>query len=178
MPGSPSDLSTFGLGVLVPRIIIGALMAGHGAQKLFGWFGGYGLNATGQFMAQLGFTPGRAFAATASITEIIAGVLIVFGFLGPIGPALMLSVMIVAAVTVHWKNGVFAATNGVEVPLLYAVAAVALALIGFGPYSVDTWLGLADRIPAAATWIALAAGAAGAFANLAMRRHAVTPARA
>ena len=171
MSGNYLDLSTASLGLLIARIVIGLLMAGHGAQKLFGWFGGYGLTATGEFMTQLGFTPGRKFAAAASITEVVAGLLITFGFLGPIGPALMLSVMIVAAVTVHWKNGVFAGTNGIELPLLYAAAAIGLGLTGYGQYSIDSVVGIADRLPAA--WMVLAAGAIGGIANLALRRQSV-----
>jgi putative oxidoreductase len=174
----PTGLPTLGLGLLLARIVIGPLMAAHGAQKLFGWFGGHGLKATGAVMGQLGFQPGRAFAAAASVSEIAAGLLITLGFLGPVGPALMLSVMIVAAITVHLKNGVFAMQNGVELPLLYGVAAVGSAMTGFGAYSLDAWLGIAGRVPVAANWIALAAGTAGAVANLALRRQPAGEVRA
>src|SRR6478735_7235750 len=107
------------LGLLFLRIVLGTLMAGHGAQKLFGWFGGYGLSGTGAFFEQIGFRPG-VFATAAALGEIISGVLVALGFGGPLGPALMLSVMIVAAFSVHWGRGIFAASNGVEVPLIYA----------------------------------------------------------
>jgi putative oxidoreductase len=99
---------------------------------------------------------------------------VAFGFLGPIGPALMVSVMIVAAMTVHWEHGLFAATNGIELPLLYAAGAFGLALTGFGQYSLDGWLGMAGRLSASFTWIALIALIAGivaGFANLALRRR-------
>lgn len=165
------NIETLSIGLLLVRVVIGLVMAAHGAQKLFGWFGGYGLNKTGEFFVHLGFQPGRAFAAAASLTEITSGLLIALGFLGPIGPALMISVMIVAAITVHWEHGLFAANNGIEVPLLYATAALGLALTGFGRYSVDAWLGLADRWTSTATWIALSVGALGGFANLAIRRR-------
>src|SRR5439155_11278761 len=92
------DLQTLGIGLLFARVIIGLLMAAHGAQKLLGWFGGYGLSRTGEFFVQLGFRPGRAFAAAASVSEIASGLLVALGFLGPVGPALMISVMIVAAI--------------------------------------------------------------------------------
>jgi len=95
----------------------------------------------------------------------------VFGFLGPIGPALMVSVMIVAAMTVHWEHGLFAANNGIELPLLYGAAAFGLALTGFGQYSLDAWLGIAGQWPAAVSWIALTVGIIGGFANLALRRR-------
>ncbi|MGH7712011.1 MAG: DoxX family protein, partial [Gemmatimonadaceae bacterium] len=137
------DLQTLSIGLLIGRVVVGLVMAAHGAQKLFGWFGGYGLEKTGEFFAMLGFRPGRTFATAASLSEIGSGLLIALGFLGPIGPALMISVMIVAAMTVHWEHGLFAANNGIEVPLLYATAAIGLALAGFGQYSLDAWLGIA-----------------------------------
>src|SRR6266850_5332092 len=124
-------LDTLSIGLLVARVVIGLVMAAHGAQKLFGWFGGYGLTKTGEFFVGLGFRPGRTFAALASVTEITSGLLVAIGFLGPIGPALMISVMIVAAITVHWEHGLFAANNGIEVPLLYATAALVFALAGY-----------------------------------------------
>src|SRR2546430_17119010 len=122
-------------GLRIARLVIGLLMAGHGAQKAFGWFGGYGLAGVSGFFETLGFRPGRLFAIAAAYAEIISGLLVVLGLLGPIGPALMLSVMIVAAVSVHWRQGVFATSNGVEVPLLYAAIAVALAFTGPGRFS-------------------------------------------
>src|SRR5438045_6188961 len=137
------NIQTLCLGVLLVRVVIGLAMAAHGTQKVFGWFGGYGLNKTGEFFVQLGFWPGRAFAAAASVTEITSGLLVALGFLGPIGPALMISVMIVAMITVHWKHGLFAGNNGVEVPLLYVTAAFGLALTGYGRYSLDAWLAIA-----------------------------------
>ena len=169
---------TISLGLLVARIVVGLLMAAHGTQKLFGWFGGYGLQKTGEFFAQLGFRPGRAFAAAASITELTSGLLIAFGFLGPIGPALMISVMIVAVATVHWGNGLFATTNGVEVPVLYSTAGVALSLVGFGSYSLDASLGLTSLWTYTITLIALAIGISGGIANLALRSRPATTVRA
>ena len=175
MNADPLSLS---IGLLLGRIVIGLVMAAHGAQKLFGWFGGYGLNRTGEFFVHLGFPRGRAFATAASLTEITSGLLIALGFLGPIGPALIVSVMLVAVFTVHWRNGLFASDNGIEVPLLYATGAVALALSGYGRYSVDTWLGLDALWTPALTVLALGAGALGGAANLALRRPPPPPASA
>src|SRR5437762_12484956 len=152
------DLGMLSIGLLIARIVIGLIMAAHGAQKLFGWFGGYGLSKTGEFFVGLGFRPGKTFAAAASLTEITSGLLVALGFLGPIGPALMISVMIVAMMTVHRGHGLFATTGGHEVPLLYATVALGLALTGYGQYSLDAWLGIAHRITTTATWIVLAAG--------------------
>lgn len=157
-------------GLLVIRIVVGLLMAAHGSQKLLGWFGGHGIAGTGMFFEQLGFRPGRLFATVASVTEVVSGILIALGLLGPIGPALMLSVMIVAAVSVHWKNGIFASANGIELALFYGTAAVALALIGFGRYSLDAVFGLQALYTPALALAALAIGVIGGVANLAARR--------
>jgi putative oxidoreductase len=86
--------------------------------------------------------------------------------------------MIVAAVTVHWGQGLLATTNGVELPLLYAAAAVGLALTGFGPYSLDAWLGIASAWTPTTTVVVLALGIAGGFANLALRARPDTTVRA
>ncbi|HYB94769.1 MAG TPA: DoxX family protein [Vicinamibacterales bacterium] len=155
-------------GLLLARLVFGLLMAGHGAQKVFGWFGGYGLAGTGGFFESLGFKPGRWFAAAAGGTELVAGLLLAAGLLGPLGPALILAVMIVAMATVHWAHGLFADKNGIEVPLLYATAATAIALSGHGAYSADALLGLSWSAPV--IWSALAAGAIGGLANLAIRK--------
>ena len=171
------DLQTVSIGLLLVRIVVGLIMAAHGAAKSWGWFGGYGLRGTGQFFEQSGFHPGVAFAAAASVSEIISGLLVALGFLGPIGPALMISVMIVATITVHLGQGLFA-PKGIEVPLLYAASAFGLALTGFGEYSVDALLGVAGRWSAEFTWIVLVLGIVGAFVNLALRRRPATTARA
>jgi putative oxidoreductase len=165
-----TDPQMLGIGLLVARLVLGLLMAAHGAQKLFGWFGGYGLNATGEFMVQLGFPSGRLFASAASAGEIASGLLVALGLLGPIGPALMISVMIVAAITVHLKNGLFAAANGVELPLLYGTGALAIALVGFGPFSLDALLGIATIWTPRVTALVLAVGVVGGLANLMVRR--------
>lgn len=161
-----ADVQGLGVGILLARLIIGLAMAAHGTQKLFGWFGGYGLGPTGEFMVQLGFSQGRTFAAIASITEITSGLLVALGFLGPIGPALMISVMIVASITVHWKNGFFASKNGFEVPLLYMSAALVFAMVGFGPDSLDALF--ANHWSSGMIWIVLAIGAVGGLANAAL----------
>ncbi|MBK5186997.1 MAG: DoxX family protein, partial [Gemmatimonadaceae bacterium] len=124
------EIATIGSGLLVARLVIGLLMAAHGSQKHLGWFGGHGIAGTGTFFEALGFRPGRLFATVAAVTEMVSGILVALGLFGPVGPALMLSVMIVAAVSVHWKNGLFAQANGIELSLFYGTAAVALALTG------------------------------------------------
>src|SRR5208283_2121385 len=86
---------------LAVRLLVGLAMAAHGSQKLFGWFGGYGLAGTGGFFESLGFRPGKLFALLAGLGEIGSGILIAFGLGGAIGPALLVMVMIVAIVSVH-----------------------------------------------------------------------------
>jgi len=172
MNTSGIELGTIAFGLLVGRVIIGLVMAAHGTQKLFGWFGGYGLNKTGEFFVHLGFQQGQRFAAAASVTEILSGLLIALGLGGPIGPALMISVMLVAAVTVHWEHGLFAGDNGIEVPLLYATAALVFALGGYGRYALDSVLGIGDVWTPTLTWLVLGAGVLGAIGNLALRHRA------
>jgi putative oxidoreductase len=151
----PVSLTAFSAGLLALRLVLGLGMAAHGSQKLFGWFGGHGLAATGGFFETIGFRPGRLFALR---------------FLGPIGPALMLSVMIVAALTVHWKNGYFAQSNGIELTVMFAVGAVALAFTGFGEFSLDAVTGLAAVFSPVEIIGALGLGVLGGMGNLAMRR--------
>ncbi len=176
MLSSPApDLLSLSAGLLIGRLALGGLMMGHGAQKLFGWFGGHGLRATGGFFESLGFRPGHVFAGLAAGTEMLSGLLLLLGLFTPVAAALMISVMIVAAGSVHWKNGLFAATNGIEVPLLYGVGALALGLAGAGRFSLDALLGLSRLWTPVVTLLILAIGVAGGFANLALRRPAPAP---
>ncbi len=166
------DVTTLGLGLLVARLVFGLLLAAHGAQKLFGWFGGHGLAGTGGWLESLGFRPGRLFAAAAGGGEFAGGLLTALGALGPVGPALMIAVMVVAIGSVHWHNGLFNTKNGIELPLLNAVAALAIALTGPGVYSVDAALRLERIWSPALVAVVLALGFLGGLANLGLRRPA------
>ncbi len=157
-------------GLFLVRLVVGSVMAAHGAQKLFGWFGGYGIAGTGGYLESIGFRPGRLFAAAAGASEFAGGLLIAAGFIGPVGPALVLATMIVAGVSVHGKHGLFAANNGIEVPLLYAVIAAGLIFTGPGAYSVDAMIGAGSLWTPAVSWAALIVGVFGGVANLVVRR--------
>lgn len=122
--------------LLAARLTVGVLIFGHGAQKLFGWFGGHGLKATGAGFADMGFSPGRIFAALAGTTEVVAGVLLVLGLLTPLAAAAVIGVMIDAIAIVGWQHGLFG-QGGYEYPLLLAVVAAGLAFSGPGRFSLD-----------------------------------------
>lgn len=161
------------LGILLLRMTVGLALAAHGSQKVFGWFGGYGPDGTGQFMEALGFRPGRRHALAAGYVELVGGLLLAIGFLTPLAAALIASVMVVAAATVHWKNGFFITSGGYEFNLVLGMAALSVAFTGPGALSLDSMVGLA---PAGVAWGIGAAVVAvlGAVGQLAQRR--VSPA--
>jgi putative oxidoreductase len=169
---------SFVVGSTLLRILLGVAFATHGTQKLFGWFGGYGLAGTGGFFASLGFRPGTAFAAAAGLSELVGGLLLASGFLGAVGPALVLATMLVAALSVHIKNGFFAQNNGFELAFLYAVGALSYAFAGFGPASVDSALGITLFATPAATWALLAIGVLGGLGTIALRHKVPQEAQA
>src|ERR1700757_831183 len=105
------DLASVSGGLLIARLVLGLGLAAHGAQKLFGWFGGYGLKGTGGYFEQLGFRPGVPFAVAAGLSEFWGGVLWGLGSFTPFGAAPVLSAMLVAIVSVHLKNGFFPMGN-------------------------------------------------------------------
>ena len=158
--------------LLIARLAIGLGFAAHGAQKLFGWFGGYGLKNTGEFMVKLGWQQGRFFGTAASLAETSAGVLIALGFLWPIGPALMILMMLTASLTVHIKNGFFNAKNGYELPMVYAMSALVLTFTGPGDYALDQLLGLDWLYSPRSGWVAVGAAVVIAIINVVLRRPA------
>src|SRR5262245_47910511 len=114
-------------GILALRLAVGLTLAAHGAQKLFGWFGGPGLKGTAHWLSSVGFHPGSRHALMAGLTEFGAGLLLAAGALTPLAAALVGSVMIVAAVTAHLKNGFFISTGGYEYNVVLGVAGLSLA---------------------------------------------------
>src|SRR5580658_4196149 len=125
------------IALLIVRLVVGLAIAAHGTQKLFGWFGGYGVAGTAGFFEGLGFRPGRLFVYGASLGEIGGGVLTALGLGGPIGPALVVMVMVVAIFSVHISKGFWAQNGGYELNTLYIAIALLLGFVGFGTYSLD-----------------------------------------
>lgn len=158
------------LALLIARVAIGLGFAAHGAQKLFGWFGGYGLKNTGEFMVTLGFPQGRLFGAAAAVAETASGVLVAIGLLWPLGPALMIVMMLTAALTVHVKNGFFNMSNGYELPLVYAMSALVLTFTGPGAYSLDRLIGFDRFYDPRIDWIVIAVAVLIGLANSGLRR--------
>ena len=130
------------VGLLVLRVVVGGLFVGHGAQKLFGWFGGHGLRGTGSFFESLGYWPGRLMAALAGLTEFGAGLLLALGLLTPIAAAGIIGTMVNAMLAVHLKNGMWNTNGGMEFPIVMAASASSLAFTGPGRFSLDRALGL------------------------------------
>lgn len=160
--------------LLLARVVVGSSIAAHGAQKLFGWFGGPGIEGTTKMFETLGFRPPETMARVASATEILSGVLIATGTAGALGPAMLASVMTAATGSVHLKNGYFANKNGFELNAMYAALALVLAVEDHGSLSVDEITGLRDKMNPLFGWIAIAGGIGASVAMLA-RREVSTP---
>ncbi|MFD9812458.1 DoxX family protein [Streptomyces sp. NPDC059080] len=128
----------YAAGLLVLRLVIGATMAAHGAQKLFGWFGGPGLDGTGQFFTMSGYPAGHTMAVVAGLSEVLGGLGLVVGLFTPLAAAAVVGTMI-NALAVKWGGGFFA-PKGVEYELLLTLGAAALALTGPGRYALDRWV--------------------------------------
>jgi putative oxidoreductase len=166
-----THLSPPDLGLLALRVGVGGALVAHGAQKLFGWFGGAGLERTGATFERLGFRPGQANALAAGLGEAGGGTLLVLGLGTPGAGAAVAGTMIVAS-SMHVDNGFFNGKGGFEFPALLGWSAAALALTGPGALSLDHVLG--HRLNR--SWmrnLALAVAVLAAFAVIARRRRTV-----
>jgi putative oxidoreductase len=128
------------IGLLIIRVVIGVLFIGHGAQKLFGAFGGYGLEGTGQYFDSIGIKPGKTMALLAGLMEFVGGLIFALGLFTSIGALLIALTMVVAIAKVHGANGLWITQNGYEYNLVLLVVAIAVAFIGAGDYSLDAFL--------------------------------------
>ncbi|WP_395505659.1 DoxX family protein [Ectopseudomonas hydrolytica] len=126
-----------GFGITILRIVAGITFAAHGAQKLFGWFGGYGLDGVAQWMESIGLTPGYLMALGAGSAEFFGGVALIIGLLVRPAAVVLAVTMLVAIFTVHFANGFFMSNNGYEFALALLAISVALVFEGAGELSVD-----------------------------------------
>lgn len=133
---------TASIGLLIIRLVFGLTFAAHGTQKLFGWFGGHGLEATGQYFDSFGVKPGKPMATLAGLGELVGGLLFAAGLLTWLAALVMTVTMIVAIVTVTGKNGYWITSNGYEYNIAIIAVAVGVALIGPGAYSLDALIRL------------------------------------
>jgi putative oxidoreductase len=135
---------------MIVRVAQGSLMAGHGAQKLFGSFGGPGLEGTSGFMEMLGMRPGRPWAYLAGLSEFGGGVLTALGFLNPLGPLGVIGSMSMATRKAHWDKPIWVTEGGAELPVLNIAISMALMIREPDRYSLDRLLGI--RLP---RWVGL-----------------------
>jgi putative oxidoreductase len=138
------------VGLLVLRLAVGLILAAHGAQKLFRWFGGPGISGFASGLARMGVKPSRPFAVISALAEFGGGLLVAIGFLTPVAALVAAGNMLVALVTAHWKKGFWNSKGGVEWPLLLLAAMLAISLTGPGAISLDGAFGLV--LPEPITW--------------------------
>jgi putative oxidoreductase len=136
-------------GILFLRLVLGGIMAAHGAQKLFGWFGGSGPVGTAAGFRQLGYRAPLAMAYTAGLAELGAGLFLATGLLTPLAALGIAAVMVNAIVVVHWRNGFWNTNGGYEFNSLIWATAGAIAAIGAGRFSLDRLIGWEDNISGA-----------------------------
>jgi putative oxidoreductase len=150
------------IGRLLLRLAVGGFFVGHGTQKLFGWFGGNGLEATAQGFEAIGLRPGKRNAIAAGAAEAGGGALLAAGLATPLAASVLTATMLTAIDTVHAKNGPWATNGGYEYNVVLIAAALALAEVGPGPLSLDA---ARDSERSGSKWalLALLAGAVGAF---------------
>lgn len=124
------------IGLLLIRLVLGLTLVGHGTQKLFGWFGGYGVKGTGGWMDSIGLKPGVFMAVVAGLAELVGGLLLAIGLWTPVASTLIALTMLVGIFAVHIKNGYWVDKGGIEYPFILLVIAVAIAFTGPGTYTL------------------------------------------
>jgi putative oxidoreductase len=157
---------TLDTGLLALRLLVALLLLGHASQKLFGWFRGMGVAGTGDLFESLGFRPGRHMVVLAGVSETAAATLLALGLLTPLGGAIAIGTMIVAAAA-NFSQGLWAHLGGYEVAFVYACASAVVVLTGPGSYSLDEALDL--TYDAWVPWTAIGLGVAAAVPVLLRR---------
>jgi putative oxidoreductase len=135
------------LGLLILRLVAGLTIAAHGAQKLFGWFGGSGFSGTLKMQERMGLKPAALWASFAILGEVGGGLSVALGFLTPLGAAGMFGAMFMAITKGHWRNGFWNSKRGIEYPLQLLAVAVAIGFTGAGSYALDALFGIALPTP-------------------------------
>jgi putative oxidoreductase len=138
---------TFSSGLLVLRLVVGLTIAAHGAQKLFGWFGGPGFTKMAEGLKKQGFKPPWFWTCLVILGEFGGGLSVAFGFLTPVGAAGIFAAMFMAIFKSHWKNGFWNSKRGLEFPLALLGMGVAIGLMGPGSYSLDALFGITLLYP-------------------------------
>jgi putative oxidoreductase len=161
-------MDTINLSFLMLQLAVGLTFAAHGAQKVFGWWGGPGLAGWQGAMEHMGFRPARVFAVTSAFAELAGGLLLAFGLLTPLAAAVLVAQAVVIVGHVHWPHGFFSAQSGIEFPLLLGLGAAALGVAGGSAFGVDGAAGLALE-PSTRVAVVVAGVAAG-FVALAVPR--------
>lgn len=123
-------------GLLVLRMVIGLVMAGHGSQKLFGWFGGSGLSGFSGMLHRIGVRPSGLWAWVSALVETLGGVALALGFGTPFAAGLLIANLTTAIITVHWRNGFWSSNRGFEFPLTLVAGLLAIGLAGPGAYAL------------------------------------------
>ncbi|MGZ4108790.1 MAG: DoxX family protein [Actinomycetota bacterium] len=149
------------IGLLLLRLVVGAIFVGHGTQKLLGWFGGGGPEGTAGFVGTLGYRSARTMAILAGVAETLAGLSLVLGFLTPLGCVAIIGVMTNAILAVHAPKGFWNTAGGIEFPLVLIAVATTLAFTGPGRISIDRAIGFLLRGPITGVVVLLAGILAG-----------------
>src|SRR5262245_32258505 len=144
------------LGLLILRVVVGLVIAAHGAQKLFGWFGGPGLKGFSGGMASMGLRPAWLWGLMGGLGEFGGGLLLALGLLNPLGSLGLIGAMAMAIALAHWSKGFWGSKGGYEYPLVLLISSAVLGLVGPGAYSLDTLLGIVLPTPPI-FWVGLVA---------------------
>jgi putative oxidoreductase len=153
-------MDTVDTGLLLLRLGVGLTFAAHGAQKVFGWWGGPGLEGWRGAMAKMGFRPEGVFAGLSSLIELAGGLFVAFGLLTPLAAAALIAQSVVIIGQVHWRNGFFNGKGGYEFPLSLGLGSIVILLLGAGAWSLDVLFGfdLGPNVRVGLVVVALIAG--------------------
>ncbi|HEX7737278.1 MAG TPA: DoxX family protein [Ktedonobacteraceae bacterium] len=143
--------------VLVLRVALGLIVAAHGSQKLFGWFGGQGFAKTSGFLSSLGFRPAWFWTLLGTLGEFGGGLLLALGLLNPLAGVAIFAAMLMAVLKFHWSKGFWGTQGGYEYPLVLGLLGAVLALVGPGSYSLDALIGFSFAVPVVWVLLVLAA---------------------